>query len=270
MAAQVSPALAGRCLVFVLSFTLLLILSVRPREAAAVDLQFSPLSGRVIDEAGLLTPAERQSLTETLKAHEEATGNQVVVVTLKSLQGTSIEDYGYQLGRFWGIGQKGRDSGVLLIVVPTERKVRIEVGYGLEGALTDATSRLIIERIMTPAFRSGQFGPGIVAGVGAILKVVSGEAGPVPEKRATKSREAAVDLLPAILIFGGFILFMWLAYRNRESGLYGPPRRRRGTWIGYGGGFGGGGGGFGGGGGGGGGFGGGGGSFGGGGASGDW
>ena len=147
--------------------------------------------------------------------------------------GTSIEDYGYQLGRSWGIGQKGRDTGVLLIVVPTERKVRIEVGYGLEGTLTDATSRVIIERIMTPAFRSGQFGPGIVAGVGAILKVISGEAEPVPEKRAAKSKEAAVDLLPAILIFGGFILFMWLAYRNRESGLYGPARRRRGTWIGW-------------------------------------
>ena len=107
---------------------------------------------------------------------------------------------------------------MLLIVVPTERKVRIEVGYGLEGVLTDATSRLIIERIMTPAFRSGQFGPGIVAGVGAILKVISGEAGPVPEKRGAKSKEAAVDLLPAILIFGGFILFMWLTYRNRGSG----------------------------------------------------
>jgi uncharacterized protein len=265
MAAGVSRALAGRCLVAVLCLVLLLPITGWPREAAAADLQFPPLSGRVVDEAGLLSPAERESLTETLKAHEEATGNQVVVVTLKSLQGTSIEDYGYQLGRSWGIGQKGRDSGVLLIVVPMERKVRIEVGYGLEGALTDATSRLIIERIMTPAFRSGQFGPGIVAGVGAILKVISGEAAPVPEKHATKSKEAAVDLLPAILIFGGLILFMWLAYRNRESGLYGPPRRRRGTWIGYGGGFGGGGGGFGGGG-----FSGGGGSFGGGGASGDW
>jgi uncharacterized protein len=268
MAARVSPTLAGRCLIFVLSFALLLLPSAGwPREAAAAEPQFPQLSGRVVDEAGLLTPAERQSLTETLQAHEEATGNQVVVVTLKSLQGTSIEDYGYQLGRSWGIGQKGRDTGVLLIVVPTERKVRIEVGYGLEGTLTDATSRLIIERIMTPAFRSGQFGPGIVAGVGAILKVISGEAAQVPEKRATKSKEGAVDLLPAILIFGGLILFMWLAYRNRESGLYGPARRRRGTWIGYGGGFGGG---FGGGGGGGGGFGGGGGSFGGGGASGDW
>ena len=216
MTAGVSSAAAGRCLVFVFSFLLPLILPAWPRFAAAADLQFPALSGRVVDEAGLLTPAERQSLTETLKAHEETTGNQVVVVTLKSLQGTSIEEYGYQLGRFWGIGQKGRDNGVLLIVVPTERKVRIEVGYGLEGALTDATSRLIIERIMTPAFRSGQFGPGIVAGVGAILKVISGEAGPAPEKRQARPEGTPADLLPAILIFGGFILLMWLAYRRRR------------------------------------------------------
>jgi uncharacterized protein len=260
----VLPHHLARYLVLLFCSVLLSFLTALPREAAAADLKFPPLSGRVVDEAGLLTPAERQSLTETLQAHEEATGNQVVVVTLRSLQDTPIEEYGYQLGRFWGIGQKGRDSGVLLIVAPTERKVRIEVGYGLEGALTDATSRLIIERIMTPAFRSGQFGPGIVAGVGAILKVISGEAEPLPDKRPAKSKEAAIDLLPAILIFGAFILFMWLAYRNREPRLYGPPRRRHGTWIGYGGGFGGG---FGGGGGG---FGGGGGSFGGGGASGDW
>lgn len=269
MTAQVSPAVAGRRLALLFRLVLLLPLAAAawPRQTVAAELQFPRLSGRVVDEAGLLTPAERQSLAETLKAHEETTGNQVVVVTLKSLQDTPIEEYGYQLGRIWGIGRQGRDNGVLLIVAPTERKVRIEVGYGLEGVLTDATSRLIIERIMTPAFRSGQFGPGIVAGVGAILKVISGEAGPVTEKPSTKSKEADVDLLPAILMFGGFILFMWLTYRNRGSGVYGPRGRRRGGWIGYGGGLGGG---FGGSGGGGGGFGGGGGSFGGGGASGDW
>ena len=265
MSARVSPVPAGRCLALLFSLVLLLPVAAGwPCQTVAATLQFPQLSGRVVDEAGLLTTAERQSLTETLQAHEAATGNQVVVVTLKSLQDTPIEEYGYQLGRFWGIGKAGRDNGVLLIVAPTERKVRIEVGYGLEGVLTDATSRVIIERIMTPAFRSGQFGPGIVAGVGAILKVISGEAEPVPEKPAAKSKEAAVGLLPALLIFGGFILFRWLTYRNRGSGLYGSRRRRRGAWIGYGGGFGGG---FGGGGGG---FGGGGGSFGGGGASGDW
>jgi uncharacterized protein len=250
----------------------LLFVTGRNEGATAVEVQFPQLTGRVVDEAGLLTPAERQSLTETLKAHEEATGNQVVVVTLRSLQGTPIEDYGYQLGRFWGIGQQGKDNGVLLIVAANERKVRIEVGYGLEGALTDATSRVIIERIMAPAFQSGQFGPGIVAGVGAILKVISNERGPLPHQRTIGADRSSVGLLPAILIFGGFVLLMWLVYRNRRSSYYASPGRRRGTWIGYGGGIGGGfGGGFGGSGsGGGGGFSGGGGSFGGGGASGDW
>jgi uncharacterized protein len=249
------------------AFTLLLITAWRGGVAA--ELEFPQLTGRVVDEAALLTPAERHSITETLKAHEEATGNQLVVVTLRSLQGTPIEDYGYQLGRFWRIGQQGKDNGVLLIVAPNERKVRIEVGYGLEGALTDATSRAIIERIMVPAFRSGQFGPGIVAGVGAILEVISGEGGPLPHQRTIGADRSTVGLLPAILIFGGFILFMWLAYHGRGSSYHASPGRRRGTWVGYGGGFGGGG--FAGdGSGGSGGFGGGGGSFGGGGASGNW
>ena len=250
-------------LAFALACAVLLFVAAR-EEGAAAELEFPQLTGRVVDEAGLLTPAERQSLTETLKAHEEETGNQVVVVTLRSLQGTPIEDYGYQLGRFWGIGQQGKDNGVLLIVAPNERKVRIEVGYGLEGALTDAASRVIIERTMTPAFRSGQFGPGIVAGVGAILEVISSEGGPPPHRRTIGADRSSVGLLPAILIFGGFFLFMWLVYRSQRSSYYASPGRRRGTWIGYGGGFGGGGSG------GGGGFGGGGGSFGGGGASGDW
>lgn len=253
---------------FALACFVLVFVAWGPEGTAAAELRFPQLTGRIVDEAGLLTPAERQSLTETLKAHEEATGNQVVVVTLRSLQGTSIEDYGYRLGRFWGIGQQGKDNGVLLIVAPDEHKVRIEVGYGLEGVLTDATSRVIIEQIMTPAFRSGRFGPGIVAGVGAILKVISSEGAPLPHRRTIGADRSSVGLLPAILIFGGFILFMWLAYSSRRSSYYASPGRRRGTWIGYGGS---GGGGFGGGGsGGGGGFGGGGGSFGGGGASGSW
>ena len=119
MTAQVSPAVAGRRLALLFSLVLLLVAAAWPRQAIAAELQFPQLSGRVVEEAGLLTPAERQSLTEALKAHEETTGNQVVVVTLKSLQDTPIEEYGYQLGRIWGIGQQGRDNGVLLIVAPT-------------------------------------------------------------------------------------------------------------------------------------------------------
>ena len=121
---------------------------------AAYALTFPQLTGRVVDEAGVLDPAAKAELERKLAEFETKTTGQLVVVTLKSLQGTSIEDYGYQLGRHWGIGQKDKNSGALLIVVPSERKVRIEVGYGLEGQLTDAVSRLIIENAIVPRFRT--------------------------------------------------------------------------------------------------------------------
>ena len=113
--------------------------------AAHAALTFPALTGRVVDDAHILSPDTVQRLTGLLAAHEKSTGEQVVVVTLPSLQGTTIEDYGYQLGRYWGIGQKGKNTGALLIVAPKERKVRIEVGYGLEGAIPDATSERVIQ-----------------------------------------------------------------------------------------------------------------------------
>lgn len=142
--------------------------------------QFPTLTGRVVDEAGILSPQVESELSAQLAAHEQATTNQVVVVTLKSLQGYAIDDYGYQLGRHWAIGQKGKNNGVLLIVAPTERKLRIEVGYGLEGTLTDALSRDIIERVIKPPFRQQNYEQGIRAGVGAILAALAGEYRPAP------------------------------------------------------------------------------------------
>jgi uncharacterized protein len=144
--------------------------------SAAQTLVFPALSGRVVDEAGLLTPTDRASLTESLTNLETKTTDQVVVVTLKSLQGTSIEDYGYQLGRAWKIGQKDKDSGALLIVAPTERKVRIEVGYGLEDTLTDALTKIIIERAILPKFKEGDFAGGIKSGTNEIIKVLTDDA----------------------------------------------------------------------------------------------
>ena len=111
---------------------------------------FPPLSGRVVDDAGILPQDVRDQLTALLAEHEQQTGNQVVVATIKSLQGNDIAQYGYQLGRAWGIGQKGKNTGAIIIVAPNERKVRIEVGYGLEGALTDAQTKLIIENTILP------------------------------------------------------------------------------------------------------------------------
>ena len=228
--------------------------------AVVFALAFPALTGRVVDGAGLLTAAERASLEQALKAHEEATTNQVVVVTLASLEGVPIEEYGYQLGRHWQIGQKGKNNGALLIVAPAERKVRIEVGYGLEGVLTDAVSRVIIETIIVPAFRSGQMGPGIVAGTGAILKTLTGDA---PEVQAAAKRiEERQDEASPLALFLMLALIVFVIWASQRGIVIGG-----GLGGGFGGGFGGGrgGGGFGGGG-----FSGGGGSFGGGGASGGW
>src|SRR5271156_1592816 len=136
--------------------------------------KFPKLTSRVVDEAGILSPQTKDQISALSADHELSTGQQIVVVTVKSLQGYPIEQFGYQLGRNWGIGQKGRDNGAILLVAPTERKVRIEVGYGLEGTLTDAQSRIIIERSILPAFRRGDFNGGVLNGAQAMLQVLGG------------------------------------------------------------------------------------------------
>jgi len=133
------------------------------------------LTGRVNDNAGILSEGARQSLGETLKAHEDRTGNQVVVLTMPSLQGESIEDYSNRVFNEWKLGQQGKDNGILLVVVPDERKMRIEVGYGLEGAMTDLMASRIIREIMTPRFRDGDFDGGITEGTLAVIGVLEGE-----------------------------------------------------------------------------------------------
>jgi uncharacterized membrane protein YgcG len=155
-------------------WVLLVLLLLLTSPALAAEPKFPPLTGRVVDDAGVLNDSTRGELTLMLAEHERATGQQVVVVTLESLQGFPIEDYGYRLGRHWGIGQKGTNTGALLIVVPKERKVRIEVGYGLEGMLTDAASRVIIERDIVPNFRRGDFNAGVLAGTTSMLRVLGG------------------------------------------------------------------------------------------------
>src|SRR5690606_23605917 len=142
---------------------------------AAAQVQVPPLTGRVVDRAELLNPAQESELTQLLAGHEQATGNQLVVVTLPDLGGRSIEETGLALGREWGIGQQGRDNGALLIVAQAERRIRIEVGYGLEDRLTDAQSALIIHNLIAPAFRQGDFAGGIRAGVEGMIQVIGGE-----------------------------------------------------------------------------------------------
>ena len=142
--------------------------------ATAQTLTFPALSGRVVDEGALLDATDRGALSDALADLQAKTADQLVIVTLKSLQGTTIENYGYQLGRRWKIGQKDKDSGVLLIVAGTERKVRIEVGYGLEGTLTDALTKVIIETVILPRFKAGDLPGGIKLGTEQIIHVLSG------------------------------------------------------------------------------------------------
>jgi uncharacterized protein len=223
---------------------------------------FPKLTGRVVDNGAYLSPSVERQLSEQLKAHENATGTQVTVVTLPDLQGQSIAEFGYLLGREWGIGQKDKDNGVLLIVSKAERKVRIEVGYGLEGTLTDAISANIIHSVILPAFKQGQFQRGITQGVTAVINALGGEY--VMKKASSRKKQRGVGYIGFLLmlIFSGPLLGLGSSGRGRGLGRYGS----RYGGMGYGaGGFGRGGGGFGGGG-----FGGGGGGFGGGGASGGW
>jgi uncharacterized protein len=160
--------------------------------------QFPTLTGRVVDDAGVLSEPTRRALESTLAKHEADTSNQVVVVTIKDLQGYDIADYGYQLGRHWGIGQAGRDNGALLIVAPKERKVRIEVGYGLEGTLTDAIAHNIVQTIILPKFRQHDFDGGVRAGVEAMLAAIAGTYKPLPQKRAGK--HGGGDFVPFVIL----------------------------------------------------------------------
>lgn len=236
--------------------------------APALAQSFPPLSGRVVDAAELLTPEQEAGLTQKLAALETRNRRQLVVATIPDLQGYPIEDYGYRLGRSWGIGEKDVNSGALLIVAPNEKKVRIEVGYGLEPILTDALSSVIIQSRILPAFRKGDMGAGIVAGTDAMLDVLS-----LPDEQAeARAKRIVSDAqgrqqkgVPGALIFWGIVVAIILINMIRSGG--GRRFRRGGAPVilwgpGLGGSWGGGGS-FGG-------FSGGGGSFGGGGASGGW
>lgn len=224
---------------------------------AQAALSFPALTGRVVDSAQMIDPAVREQLTQQLQALEQTSGDQLVVVTVPDLQGVPIEDYGYQLGRQWGIGQKGKDNGALLIVSRDDRQLRIEVGYGLEGVLTDAQSWVIINQVILPKFKAGNFSQGISDGVAAMIQVVGGEPLAVPAHVADAN--FAMDN-PGFSI-GLFILLIGVLWLCNRMGLpVGALLLAILNSSGRGGGGGGGGGGFRGGGGG----------FGGGGASGGW
>lgn len=242
-----------------------------PQPALAAP-KFPPPNGtHVVDQAGILSPDTEAKLNDELTALQERTQHQVVVATVSSLQGLEIEDYGYQLGRTWKIGREKEDDGVVLLVAPNERKVRIEVGYGLEPVLTDALSSVIVNQVILPKFKAGDFDGGVSAGTGEIVKQLDlpeDQAKAVAAKAKTEKSDGPPPLAFLILVFVLFVVFASLSGRRRRGGLgsalpwiilgsMSGGRDRGGGWGG--GGFGGGGG-----------FSGGGGSFGGGGSSGSW
>ncbi len=256
--------------------------------AWAADPKFPVLSGRVVDDANIIPEEMEGELIAQLEALEAKSSDQLVVVTVPSLQGFEIEEYGYKLGRAWQIGQGERlNNGVILLVAPTERKVRIEVGYGLEGVLTDYYSSQIIRESIVPAFKAGDMPGGIVAGATAIEQILTSDPAELAARAArgqkVEARATSGDPMGVILVIIFLIVFVWLLIPQRRQTRF----RRHSPWgsgpiilhdwdnddddrRGGGGFWGGGSGGGGFGGGGGGGFSGGGGSFGGGGASGSW
>jgi uncharacterized protein len=230
------------------------------------ETNFPVLTDRVVDEAGLLDQGGFQKLRRMLQQQEDKTGIQIVVAILKNLRGNEISDYSVNLARQWKIGQKDKNNGLLLLIAVEEKKMRIEVGYGLEGKMTDARSKYIIESIIKPDFKAGNFQQGILRGVAAITLILNDEntseideAAALAAKKENTHHANHISSMLFNIIFWLIIILIPLMRiffgRNnytRRGGFYGGGMS--------GGGFSSGGGGFSGGGG----------SFGGGGASGSW
>jgi uncharacterized protein len=180
--------------------------------AAALDVP--PLKGRVNDLADMLTPATRQQLETALAQLEKSDSTQVVVLTIPSLEGENLEEYAMRVVEKWQIGQKRVDNGVLLLVSKNDRKIRIEVGYGLEGKLTDLISGRIIRNVMVPEFKMGQFDQGIIQGVSAIVATVRGEytAPASPQRRRSRGGSS-----PGIMGLFALIFFIHMLGRVKRS-----------------------------------------------------
>ena len=211
--------------------TLLVLLVLVSFETALAQPKFPPLTGRIIDEANILSTQDRVEIEAMLRELEAKSSDQIVVYTTKSLQGYPIEDFGYQLGRAWKIGQAGTNNGIVLIVAPNERKVRIEVGRGLEGTMTDLMSGTIIRNGILPAFRRGDFSAGVKAGVKDIKDVLLGDAEEVKQRaKSIKPRAQQADWVPLVM-FALFILIWIMIVRQEQRRARLQPgnmqRRRR-------------------------------------------
>ena len=177
---------------------------------AAADVAVPPLSGRVVDQTGTLSDSDIASLTQKLKDFETRKGSQVTVLIVPTTTPETIEQFSIRVAEAWKIGRRKIDDGAILVVAKNDRKLRIEVGYGLEGSLTDVTSRRIIDEIIVPKFRSGDFAGGISAGVERIIRVIDGEPLPAPRPEASHSVDPGwfsdFDPLNPFLLFGVIIV----------------------------------------------------------------
>jgi uncharacterized protein len=252
---------------FAIVLTLLLAVS-------ALALTFPPLTGRVVDQANIIPAETRSAITAKSEELESKSGIQLVVATVNSLEGGDIETYGNQLFRAWKLGEAQKNNGVLLLVAPNERRVRIEVGYGLEGTLTDALSKVIIANAITPRLKAGDFGDGITRGVDDIITVLTTDASEW-EKRPSLRLDHGQQIgdiddqfIATALVLFVILMLLWPGFRALVFNILLALASSSGSGRGYSGGYSGGG--WSGGGSSGGGFSGGGGSSGGGGASGSW
>lgn len=192
---------------------------------ACAALTFPPLSGRIVDQAGIIPAATELEIEPKLRELEDKSGIQLVVATVKSLEGGDIETYANQLFRTWKLGEAKNNNGVLLLVAPNERKVRIEVGYGLEGTLTDALSSVIISNAITPRFKSGDFGGGIMRGVEDIITVLTTDASEWAKRPSLRASQDTV-LEPYIPI-AIFVIFLFVVlYLNHVA-----SKAQRGGWV---------------------------------------
>lgn len=168
-------------------------LCLTPASALALDIPSKPTDIPVVDQTSTLSSEQKQALAGKIAAERTSTGNEIGILMVKSLDGDAIEDYAVQVARQWGVGQKDRNSGVLLLVAKDDRKLRIEVGYGLEGALPDITASRIIEQRITPEFKQGKYYEGINSGLDGIVLAIHGEADPSLGKSTKSTSAKALD-----------------------------------------------------------------------------
>jgi uncharacterized protein len=190
-----------------------------PALRCAHALDVPPLKGYVNDYANMISPSAKAKIEAELKSFEQSDSTQVVILTIPSLKGEVLEDFSIKVAETWKIGQKGKDNGIVLLVANQERKIRIEVGRGLEGRLTDLTAGRIIDLVIKPRFKRGDFDGGFVAGISSLIDATRGEFKVEDKPRPARVRRHVP--IPTLLIFGGIALFMLGSFSRVLGGMAG-------------------------------------------------